>query len=43
MKYFAGIGLAMLVNNEIFTLFVLSILAIVFWCDVAKERFKDDT
>ena len=40
MKYFATLGIMMLVGNEIFSLLCLMVIAGFFWCDVAKERFN---
>ncbi len=38
MKYIAGITLAMMVNSEIFTLLVLSVMGVMFLSDILKER-----
>ncbi len=40
MKYFATIGLMMLVGNEIFSLLMLMVIGLLFWLDVAKARFQ---
>lgn len=40
MKYFATIGLMMLVNSEIFSLLMLMVIGLLFWLDVAKARFQ---
>lgn len=40
MKYFATIGLMMLVGNEIFSLLMLAVIGALFWLDVAKARFQ---
>lgn len=40
MKYFATIGLMMLVGNEIFSLLCLMVIGLLFWLDVAKARFQ---
>lgn len=39
-KYFATIGLMMLVGNEIFSLLMLMVIGLLFWLDVAKARFQ---
>ena len=38
MKYFATLGIMMLVNNELFSLLCLMVIAGFFWADVAKAR-----
>lgn len=38
MKYFATIGLMMLVGNEIFSLLMLMVISLFFWMDVYKAR-----
>lgn len=40
MKYFATLGIMMLVGNEIFSLLCLMVIAGFFWTDVAKARFN---
>ena len=40
MKYFATIGLMMLIGNEIFSLLMLMVIGLLFWLDVAKARFQ---
>ena len=40
MKYFATLGIMMLVGNEIFSLLCLMVIAWFFWADVAKARFN---
>ena len=40
MKYFATIGLMMLVHSEIFSLLMLMVIGLLFWLDVAKARFQ---
>lgn len=40
MKYIASIGIMLLVSNEIFSLAVLSIIALMFFADIAKARFS---
>lgn len=39
-KYFATIGLMMLVGNEVFSLLALMAMLAMFWLDVAKARFQ---
>lgn len=39
-KYFATIGLMMLVNSEVFSLLMLMVIGLLFWLDVAKARFQ---
>ena len=39
-KYFATIGLLMLVNSEVFSLLMLMVIGLLFWLDVAKARFQ---
>lgn len=39
-KYFATIGLMMLIGNEIFSLLMLMVIGLLFWLDVAKARFQ---
>ena len=38
MKYIASFAIAMLVSNEIFTLAVLSVMAVMIIGDILKER-----
>ncbi len=40
MKYIASIGIMLLVSNEIFSLAMLSIIALMFFGDIAKARFS---
>lgn len=40
MKYIASIGIMLLVGNEIFSLAMLSIIALMFLADIAKARFS---
>lgn len=37
-KYFATIGLMMLIGNEIFSLALLLVISLFFWMDVYKAR-----
>lgn len=39
MKYIAGISIMLMVNNEIFSLAILSVIALMFFGDIAKARF----
>ena len=40
MKYIAGVSMMLMVNNEIFSLAILSIIALMFLADIAKARFS---
>ena len=40
MKYIAGLALAALIGNEIFTLLVLTVLMFLFFGDLWKARFQ---
>lgn len=40
MKYIASVGLMVMVNNEIFSLAILSVIALMFLTDIAKARFS---
>lgn len=40
MKYIASVGLMLMVNNEIFSLAILSVIALMFFGDIAKARFS---
>lgn len=40
MKYIAGISIMLMVNNEIFSLAILSVIALMFLADIAKARFS---
>lgn len=37
-KYFATIGLMMLVNSEVFSLLMLAVIGALFWLDVWKAK-----
>lgn len=40
MKYIASVGLMLMVNNEIFSLAILFVIALMFFGDIAKARFS---
>ena len=40
MKYIASVGLMLMVNNEIFSLAILSAIALMFFADIAKARMS---
>ena len=40
MKYIASVGLMLMVNNEIFSLAILSVIVLMFFADIAKARFS---
>ncbi len=40
MKYIASVGIMMLVGNEIFSLAILSVIALMFLGDIAKARMS---
>ena len=40
MKYIASVGLMLMVNNEVFSLAILSVIALMFLGDIAKARFS---
>ena len=40
MKYIASVGLMLMVNNEIFSLAMLSVIALMFLGDIAKARMS---
>ena len=40
MKYIASVGLMLMVSNEIFSLVMLSVIALMFFADIAKARFS---
>lgn len=40
MKYIASVGLMLLVNNEIFSLAILSVIALMFIGDIMKARMS---
>lgn len=40
MKYIASVGLMLLVNNEIFSLAILFVIALMFFGDIVKARMS---
>lgn len=40
MKYIVSIGIMLLVSNEIFSLAILSVIALMFFADIAKARMS---
>lgn len=40
MKYIVGISIMLMVNNEIFSLAILFVIALMFLADIAKARFS---
>lgn len=38
MKYIASVGLMLMVNNEVFSLAMLSVIAVMFLADIVKAR-----
>lgn len=40
MKYIASVCLMLMVNNEIFSLVILFVIALMFLADIAKARFS---
>ena len=40
MKYIASVGLMLMVNNEVFSLAILFVIALMFIGDIMKARFS---
>ncbi len=40
MKYIASVGLMLMVNNEVFSLAILFIIALMFLGDIVKARMS---